>query len=247
MKKLIAGNWKMNGLGKDAQYLAESIAARSVDMPGIEWLVCPPFVHLVQVGAVLDDSLAGLGAQDCSPEDQGARTGDISADMLADIGCSYCIAGHSERRAGHGEGSEAVRAKAGKILENNMKAIICVGETLEEREGGNAFAVVESQIRQSLPENATADNCVIAYEPVWAIGTGRAASAGDVVDMHENIRKLIESLLATGDRMRIIYGGSVKPGNAEELLNLPHVNGALIGGASLKADDFIAIGRAAKP
>lgn len=245
MKKLIAGNWKMNKLGSDAVNLASTISEKTNSIDTVEWLICPSFIHLHQVQNVIDQTSVQLGAQDCSVSGQGARTGDIASDMLNDTGCSYCITGHSERRTYHGETNDAVKSKAEKIIEHGMTAIICVGETLDEREAGNAFTVVEKQIKESVPEGATADNTVIAYEPVWAIGTGKAATPQDVVDMHAHIHKLLESLLATGDKMRIIYGGSVKPENAKELLNLKHVHGALIGGASLKADDFIAIGQAA--
>lgn len=246
MKKLIAGNWKMNGLGSDAVALAAQVVEKTSDINHVDWLVCPSFIHLNRVAGVVGGTSVALGAQDCSPYGQGARTGDISADMLKDAGCTYGIVGHSERRAGHNESDPLVKAKAEQLIAQNITAIICVGETLAERENGDEFTVVETQIRGSLPQGATAENTVIAYEPVWAIGTGKAATPQDVVDMHDGIRKLLESMLATGHKMRIIYGGSVKPENAAELMNLPHVNGALIGGASLKADDFIAIGQAAK-
>lgn len=246
MKKLIAGNWKMNGLTNDAAALAQAVIDKTSAINHVDWLICPPFIHLNRVFDIADGTQIQLGAQDCAPYAQGARTGDISADMIRDAGCAYCIVGHSERRAGHGEKDPLVKTKAEQIIGQGLTAIICVGETLEERENGDAFTIVEKQIRGSLPDNANAENTVIAYEPVWAIGTGRAAMPQDVVDMHGDIRKLLESMLATGHKMRIIYGGSVKPENAAELMNLPHVNGALIGGASLKADDFIAIGQAAK-
>jgi len=246
MKKLIAGNWKMNGFGNDAAVLAKSVVKKASGINHVDWLVCPPFIHLNRVFDIVDGTSIGLGAQDCSQYGQGAKTGDISADMVRDSGCRYCIVGHSERRADYKESDALVKAKAEKIVEQGMIAIICVGETLEDRDSGDAFAVVEKQIRSSLPENANAGNSVIAYEPVWAIGTGKAAMPQEVSDMHDGIRKLFESTLATGTEMRIIYGGSVNPGNAVKLINLPNVDGALVGGASLKVDDFIAIGQAAK-
>ena len=204
----------------------------------VEWLICPPSPFLGYVNT------PKRGAQDCSAHEHGAYTGEISAIMLHDMGCDYCIVGHSERRAMHGETSAQVQSKAQNVIDHGMTAIICVGETLEDREGGNAFDVVEQQICESLTDDSTAENTVIAYEPVWAIGTGRAATKIDVIDMHDKIRGLLKSRLDSGCQMRIIYGGSVKPDNAGELLNLSNVDGALIGGASLKADDFIAIGRA---
>jgi triosephosphate isomerase len=166
--------------------------------------------------------------------------------MLADMGCTYCIVGHSERRAHFGEDNVFVKQKSAQLLKQNIKPIICVGETLEEREQGKAVDVVQSQITESLPDGAHAENTVIAYEPVWAIGTGKAASLCDITKMHSAIRDHLKSLLADGAEMRILYGGSVKPDNAQDILNSENVGGALIGGASLKADDFAAIGMAVK-
>lgn len=206
----------------------------------VDWLICAPYPYLSMIGFVM------RGAQDCSVHDHGAYTGEVSASMIRDMNCDYCIVGHSERRAMHGETNRIVQSKAAKVIANDMTAIICVGETLQEREAGKAFEIVEMQIRESLTDNANAQNTVIAYEPVWAIGTGKAATADDVSDMHGKIRRLLKSLLADGDQMRIIYGGSVKPSNADELMNLENVDGALIGGASLKAEDFIAIGKSAQ-
>lgn len=241
MKKLIAGNWKMAiSMDEAERYDDETLSLASSEYDFAEWLVCAPFT---MIGSVNN---AKRGAQDCSAHAHGAYTGEISASMLRDMGCEYCIVGHSERRAMHAETSHIVNTKAKQVLDHGMTAIICVGETLEEREAGNAFVVVETQIKQSLPEGANANNTVIAYEPVWAIGTGRAATADDVFDMHGKIRVLLKSLLADGAQMRIIYGGSVKPNNAHELLTLDNVDGALIGGASLKPQDFIAIGEAVR-
>jgi triosephosphate isomerase len=183
-----------------------------------------------------------LGAQDCSAVDGGAYTGDISAPMLKDAGASYVIVGHSERRAGHGESDAAVRAKAEAARRAGLTAILCVGETRAEREAGDEVAAVSGQLRGSLPPGAAPADLVIAYEPVWAIGTGLTPTAGDVAEMHGAIRALLGEIYGeAGGKMRILYGGSVKPGNARELLGLLNVDGALVGGASLKAADFMAI------
>lgn len=220
----------------DTVMTEQNIAANN---DSVEWLICAPYPFLGFVNAVM------RGAQDCSVHDKGAFTGEVSAAMLASMGCGYCIVGHSERRTMHHETDDMIREKAKQCLANGIKAIICVGETLEQREQGLAFDIVDRQIRNCLPDEADAFNSVIAYEPVWAIGTGHAATEDDVADMHLQIRRLLKTLLASGDQMRIIYGGSVKPSNAESLLHLDNVDGALIGGASLKAEDFIAIGQAA--
>lgn len=239
-KKLIAGNWKMNGLTHDAIELCRAIRNGTKDINHVDWLVCPPAIHLPLVNDITK------GGQDCSLYGAGAHTGDISAAMLRDQMCEYCIVGHSERRQYHAETNEIVRNKAEQVINAQMCAIICVGESLEERENGQALEIVESQIRESLPQSANEKTVVIAYEPVWAIGTGKAAATCDVTKMHNYMRDLLQSMLASGDKIRIIYGGSVKPSNAEILLNLDNVDGALIGGASLNADDFIAIGNAVK-
>ncbi len=238
MKKLIAGNWKMNGSFDMAE--AFDSAMEHVTNETVDWLICPPTPYIVNIANTL------RGGQDCSTSEEGAFTGEISAKMLDDIGCDFCIVGHSERRTMHGETNETVKAKAEQLLNNDIAAIVCVGETLDEREQGIEFKVVEKQIRESLPSGATSSNTVIAYEPVWAIGTGKAATSDDVLKMHGMIRSLLETILADGVEMRILYGGSVKPSNAAELLNLDNVDGALIGGASLQVDDFVAIGNAVK-
>ena len=238
MKKLIAGNWKMHGDFDMTESFDEAMGNISDDV--VDWLICPPIPYMANIANIL------RGAQDCSQNEQGAHTGEISATMLNDIGCDFCIVGHSERRTNHGETNAQVQNKASQVIGNDIAAIICVGETLEQRESGQEFAIVEQQIKESLPHSANASNTVIAYEPVWAIGTGKAATSDDVLKIHGMIRALLESILADGTEMRILYGGSVKPSNAEELLNLDNVDGALIGGASLKPDDFIAIGNAVK-
>ena len=241
--KLIAGNWKMNGLLAEAQALAGAIATRAVEAgPACELLVCPPAQLLLPVAAALEHSAVALGGQDCHPAESGAHTGDISAAMLRDVGCRYVIVGHSERRQDHGETSGRVQAKAAAALAAGLCPIVCIGETGAEREAGRAMAVVADQLRSSLPATDGA-SVVVAYEPVWAIGTGKTATPADVASVHEGIRAGLADLLG-GDAaaaVRILYGGSVKPDNAAELLAVPDVDGALVGGASLKADDFLAI------
>lgn len=240
MKKLIAGNWKMNANFDTADAFDTAMFNCNKNHPHVDWLICPPHTYIANLTNVY------RGGQDCSNHDSGAYTGEVSASMLSDMGCDYCIVGHSERREIFGETNELVKEKASKAIKNNMIAIICVGETLTQRESGQEFDTVKQQIVESLSSESNADNTVIAYEPVWAIGTGKAATTDDVLKMHGVIRDLLKSILDTGDKMRILYGGSVKPSNASELLNLDNVNGALIGGASLKAEDFIAIGKAVK-
>jgi triosephosphate isomerase len=217
-------------------------AAEAGAVGAAELLVCPPATLTMSAAAALQGGPMTLGAQDCHPKASGAFTGDISAPMLKDAGASYVIVGHSERRAGYGETDALVRAKAEAAHEAGLAAIVCVGETRAEREAGEAISVVSTQIRGSLPAAATPANLVVAYEPVWAIGTGLTPTARDVADVHAAIRALLGEIYGeVGARMRILYGGSVKPTNARELLDLPNVNGALVGGASLKASDFIAI------
>jgi triosephosphate isomerase len=242
-RPLVAGNWKMNGL----RLALGEIAAmrRAVEAGGAgsaEVIVCPPATLIASAAAVLEGGPLSLGAQDCHPKASGAFTGDISAAMLKDAGASYVIVGHSERRAGHGENDALVRAKAEAVNDAGLAAIVCVGETRGEREAGAAIGVVCAQLEGSLPPRATPACLVVAYEPVWAIGTGLTPTAGDVGEMHAAIRTLLERLYGdAAARIRILYGGSVKPSNARELLGLPNVDGALVGGASLKATDFMAI------
>ena len=244
-RPLIAGNWKMNGLAEDGMALTNELVERiqsAGDMP-FDMLLCPPFTLIGAVGWKISECDLFLGAQDCHADKMGAHTGDVSAPMLADVGCRYVIVGHSERRADHGEGDAIVKAKAEAVLRAGMTAIVCVGETEAERDAGRTFEVVEGQVANSLAGAATANNTVVAYEPVWAIGTGRTPTADEAQDVHARIRaRLIDGIgESEAAAMRILYGGSVKPGNAEELLNLPDVDGGLIGGASLNGDDFWAI------
>lgn len=244
MKKLIAGNWKMNGNAKDAVSLISQIEDTITPdlLKTCDFVVCPPFLHL----PLVEDTLkaCALGGQDCSERENGAFTGDISAQMLADIGVSYVILGHSERRQYHKESDSLICAKAGAANAKGLATIICVGETEAEREAGRQNAVVEVQLNASLPAGASAKNTVIAYEPVWAIGTGKTATAEDIRAMHAFIREKLTVKMADGADVRILYGGSVKPGNAKEIFGVPHVDGALIGGASLKAEDFLGIAAA---
>lgn len=245
-KKLIAGNWKMNGLKADAVALAQAIYEKmdGVQNRPFDVLICPPMSVLSYVADVPHTSVF-VGAQDVAEttKPNGAFTGDVSAAMVKDLGATWTLVGHSERRSYHGETDAIVRQKAENAINNGLSVVICVGETLEERESGKELEVVMAQVKNSLPAIATADNCVIAYEPVWAIGTGKVPTTQDVAAMHATIRGQIAMSLGAdiAADMRILYGGSVKPENAKELLNVENVDGALIGGASLKADSFWAI------
>jgi triosephosphate isomerase len=244
-RKLIAGNWKMNGQRSDGLALAREVARRTAAArTGPEILVCPPATLIALVGEALQGSPVQLGGQDCHAKPSGAHTGDIAAPMLADLGCRYVIVGHSERRTDHGETSVAVRAKAEAALAAGLTAIVCIGETLAQRDGGQTLQVIKDQLAESLPAGASASNTVIAYEPVWAIGTGRTATAAQVAEVHALIRKELDGRVQDAAGVRILYGGSVKAANAAELLAVPDVDGALVGGASLKADEFMAIAAA---
>lgn len=244
-KILIAGNWKMNGLLAEGTTLAKEVAAevKKLGKAECEFLVCPPFTLLTTVKKALRGSKVALGAQDCHTAEKGAHTGDISPLMLKDCGCSYVILGHSERRADHNESNALICQKAEAAYKAGLKAIICIGETEAERDAGKTIDVCTKQIMGSVPDSATAVNTVIAYEPVWAIGTGKTPTTNDVEEVHAAIRKVIAKKLGKGNanKMRILYGGSMKPANAAGLLALPDVDGGLIGGASLKASDFMAI------
>jgi triosephosphate isomerase len=244
---LIAGNWKMNGLGRDGRALAAGIAAgaRMRRGGGAELLVCPPATLLSIVKGEIAGSAVTLGAQDCHAAPAGAHTGDVSAPMLADLGCRYVILGHSERRADHREDDAAVRAKAAAARAAGLVAIVCVGETLAERDAGRTLEVVGRQLAGSIPDGATPADAVVAYEPVWAIGTGRVATRAQVAEVHAAIRDRLGARFNGESGFRILYGGSVKPENAVELLGLDDVDGALVGGASLRADSFLAIADAA--
>ena len=240
-RALIAGNWKMNGLQRPGLTEIRKLLrkARS-EAPACDILLCPPATLLVPAAKALGDGPVALGGQDCHAAASGAHTGDVSAEMLADLGCRYVIVGHSERRKDHGEGDVVVRAKAAAAHRAGLIAVVCVGETREERDRGEALSVVARQLARSLPETCARGDSVVAYEPVWAIGTGLTPTTDDVAEMHGAIRRhLVDRFgAAQGGGMRILYGGSVKGSNAAELLNVPDVDGALVGGASLTAADF---------
>ena len=243
---LVAGNWKMNGTRASLDQIKAMAEGVKGALSGkVETLICPPATLLYVATALCDDSPLKIGAQDCHEKASGAHTGDISAEMIADCFGTHVIVGHSERRMDHGESDALVRAKAGIAHENDLVAIVCIGETGEERKAGKTLDVLKTQLAGSVPDGATAANTVIAYEPVWAIGTGLTPTAADVEKAHAFMRaELIARFAGEGAGMRILYGGSVKPGNAQELMGIANVDGALIGGASLKSDDFLAIYRA---
>lgn len=245
-KPLVAGNWKMNGSAVSRELVAEIGRGYGVSLRAkVDLLVCPPAVLIPMAVEAARGSGVAVGGQDCHAKSSGAHTGDIAAAMLAEAGATFVIVGHSERRTDHGESDAAVKAKAEAALAAGLVAIVCVGETREEREAGRALAVVGAQVRGSLPTGASAANTVIAYEPVWAIGTGLVPTVADVAAMHADIRRVLgESAGSEAAGIRILYGGSVKPGNARELLGVSNVDGALVGGASLVAKDFLGIAAA---
>jgi triosephosphate isomerase len=246
IRPLVAGNWKMNGTSTSLNEL------RTIGhgfMAGLdtetEALICPPATLLSRASEILKSTPVRVGGQDCHARESGAHTGDISAEMLKDAGASYVIVGHSERRTDHGETDAVVRAKAEAAWRAGIVAIICIGETKAEREQGATLGVLSRQIAGSVPGSAASANTVIAYEPVWAIGTGLTPTAADVAEAHAHIRSELKALLgAEAAQTRLLYGGSVKPSNAVELLSVENVDGALVGGASLKAQDFLGIAEA---
>jgi triosephosphate isomerase len=240
-RPLVAGNWKMNGLSGSAAELAKIIAGAG-GLPAADLLVCPPATLIAQFAAAARGTPVQIGGQDCRAEPAGAFTGDLSAEMLKDAGATAVIVGHSERRSYHGETDADVRAKALAARRAGLLAIVCVGETRADREGGQALAVVGTQLTGSLPDGASAETLVVAYEPVWAIGSGLTPTPADVAEMHGLIREHLGARFGgAGQGIRILYGGSVKPSNAKELMSVANVDGALVGGASLKADEFLAI------
>jgi triosephosphate isomerase len=248
IRPLIAGNWKMNGLKSSKPEFDAMVADAGSVIARADLLVCPPATLLAAFAentrGILpaDQKALALGAQDCHLEPSGAHTGDLSAEMLADAGASFVIVGHSERRADHGETDALVRQKAEAAWRAGLIAIVCIGETRMQRDAGQTLDVCAGQLKASLPQGATAANLVIAYEPVWAIGTGLTPTVEDIKQVHLLIRdNLMARFKDEGIRIRILYGGSVKPSNAAELMAVPNVNGALVGGASLKAADFLAI------
>jgi triosephosphate isomerase len=247
IRPLIAGNWKMNGL-KASMAEFDAMLAGAGFAGKADLLVCPPATLIAafaeKARASSSSKIIAIGAQDCHPKPSGAHTGDLSAEMLADAGASAVIVGHSERRADHGESDALVRQKAEAAWRAGLTAIVCIGETQQQRDQGQTLDICGRQLNHSLPDAALAGNLVVAYEPVWAIGTGLTPTVADVEQIHSFIRDLlIKRFSGEGARMRILYGGSVKPSNAAELMAVANVNGALVGGASLKASDFLAIAR----
>ena len=245
---IVAGNWKMHGNRADSARLVGELIARGVGKGAAETLVCPPFVYLPEVGRQLEGSRIGLGAQDVCAEEPGAHTGEVSASMLADVGCRYVIVGHSERRASYGEDDGLVARKFVAAQRRSLAPILCVGETLDERERGATRAVVLRQLDAVIAAAGVAAfaRAVVAYEPVWAIGTGRTAKPAEAQEVHALIRgRLAEKDATIAASLRVLYGGSVKAANAAELFAMPDVDGGLIGGASLKADEFAGICAAA--
>jgi len=241
-RPLVAGNWKMHGLTASTAELARIIAGGAALAARTDLMICPPATLLASFAAAARGSSVAIGAQDCHPEAAGAHTGDIAAEMLKDAGATAVIVGHSERRSDHHETDAQVRAKALAAHRAGLAAIVCIGEQRSEREAGKTLEVIGRQLVGSLPDNATGANLVVAYEPVWAIGTGLTPTPADVAEVHGFIRRELSGRYgAAGAAVRILYGGSVKPENAAELLAVAEVDGALVGGASLKAADFLAI------
>ena len=240
IRPLVAGNWKMNGLSASGAELSKMAAG--ADGLKADLMVCPPATLVAAFAKAAEGSPIAIGGQDCHAAASGAHTGDISAEMLADAGATAVIVGHSERRTDHHETDAQVKAKALAAWRAGLTAIVCVGETRAEREAGKTLAVVGTQLAGSLPDGVAATRLVVAYEPVWAIGTGLTPTPADVAEVHAFIRKtLTDRFGEEGSGVRILYGGSVKPSNAGELLAIADVNGALVGGASLKAEDFLGI------
>lgn len=240
-KKLAAGNWKMNGT--EAQ-LAEvdSLIASHPD-PKVELLLCPPATLIERMARRIGTAQIAVGGQDCHAAVSGAHTGDVSAEMLRDAGARHVILGHSERRADHGETDACIRAKAETALAHDLIVVICVGETEAQRDAGDTLDVIRTQLAGSIPDGVTGAQLIVAYEPVWAIGTGRTPTLDQIAEVHDAIRAALTERLgaAQADTIRLLYGGSVKPGNAAEIFAVSNVDGALVGGASLKAADFSGI------
>ena len=240
-RPLVAGNWKMNGTLAGAAELASGLAklADAQSSSPCDILVCTPAHVLVPVFDLIRGTSIALGAQDCHVEASGAHTGDLSAEMLQDVGCSYVIVGHSERRTNHGETDSQVCEKAVAARRAGLIPVVCVGETEAQRDAGEALAIVGRQLADSLPDGTTASNTVVAYEPVWAIGTGRTPTSEEIADVHDAMRSQIgERFGADSEQLRLLYGGSVNPGNAQEIMSITNVDGGLVGGASLKAETF---------
>ena len=242
IRPLIAGNWKMNGLQTSIAEFDAILAGAAAFAGKADLLVCPPATLIAAFAAKAKGKGVAVGAQDCHQNASGAHTGDLSAEMLKDAGATAIIVGHSERRADHGESDALVRKKAEAAWRAGVTAIVCIGETRAQRDAGQTLDVCGTQLKGSLPDGATSANLVVAYEPVWAIGTGLTPTTADVEEVHRLIRaQLTDRFKSDGGKMHILYGGSVKPSNAKELMAVANVNGALVGGASLKAADFLAI------
>jgi triosephosphate isomerase len=243
IKPLVAGNWKMNGLRDSLHEITAMATGLDAELTQkVDALICPPATLVYLAAAAVQDTGVSIGGQDCHSAASGAHTGDLSADMMRDAEATHIIVGHSERRTDHGESSGEVRDKAEAVHAAGLVAIICIGETKDERDAGRTLDVIREQLAASVPDAANAGNTTIAYEPVWAIGTGVTPTAGDVEEAHAVMRQELEARFGgDGASMRLLYGGSVKPANAAELMAVRNVDGALVGGASLKADDFLAI------
>ncbi|WP_425043808.1 triose-phosphate isomerase [Primorskyibacter sp. S87] len=237
-RKLAAGNWKMNGSSEALAELSE--LAGHHPAPSVDILICPPAPLIHRAAQAISGSSVAIGGQDCHAQSAGAHTGDVSAAMLKDAGATAVIVGHSERRVGHDERNEDVRAKARAAIENGLIAIICLGESLAQREAANTLDIIGGQLSGSVPDLVTGENLVIAYEPIWAIGTGKVPTLAQIGEVHDFIRARLERRFGAGvgRSVRLLYGGSVKPDNASEIFAVPNVDGALVGGASLKAADF---------
>jgi len=245
MRHLIAGNWKMNGLSASLDEAAKIAEGADALKGKADAMICPPTTLIAQMRWRTKDSALQIGGQDCHPKASGAHTGDISAEMLKDAGATAVIVGHSERRTDHGESDALVRSKAEAARRAGLTAIVCIGETEKQRDAGETLVIVSRQLAGSVPDGTPSD-VVIAYEPVWAIGTGRTPSVGDIGEVHAHIRKALKARFGSaGEGIRILYGGSMKPDNAAAILAVADLNGGLVGGASLKSADFLAILRAA--
>jgi len=244
-KHIVAGNWKMNTTVAEGVELAKAVAAKAAEVPSdVQLIIAPPFTHLYAVNEIIKDSAVSLSAQNCADHEKGAYTGEVAVNMLADTGCTHVILGHSERREYYGETDEKLVDKINLALAQGLSPIFCIGEKLDEREEGRHFEVVTAQVKNVLytltPEQMA--NVIVAYEPVWAIGTGKTATAEQAQEIHAEIRKVLaEKFGALAEEISILYGGSCKPSNAKELFACPDIDGGLIGGAALKADDFIGI------
>ena len=242
MMKLIAGNWKLHGNQGFAEELTNGIIGKIQKSDDRLMILCPPFTALANVISATRQSCVQVGAQDCSAHESGAYTGEVAPSMIKELGAQYCIVGHSERRLYHHEDNKKVACKSAAANHAGLMPIICVGEQESERDSGKAYDVVEKQLRESVPEDLSAKDFVIAYEPVWAIGTGKVAGVPEIADMHSFIRQRLVAMKGqSGAITPILYGGSVKPSNAAEIMAVDNVGGVLVGGASLKADDFLAI------